>query len=133
MNIKNKIINYMVEDVKNSMERFALKMKRDQEHTSRWVEKFKIRYENNLDTIIEKLLTKYYSEEYMEREHKIGVQPRDPFLWLLWEYAQTYCRECEDKKYFNEFTGGAFYVGSYVIQVMYGQGATLKLTSTKEE
>ena len=121
------IFNIDVEMFEKSMEEFVRNMQKEQEHIDRWINKLKVKYENNLDFIIEKLMDKYYSDEYIDREHKIGVQPREPLLWLVWEYAQHYGKDCNDERYFNDFTGAAYYIGSYVIQIMYGQGSTLKI------
>ncbi len=35
------------------------------------------------------------------------------------------------KEYLNEFTGQAYYIGSYVIQVMHGQGSVLRVDKLK--
>jgi len=115
------------EEGKKSMDEYFKKLQREEEHLHRWVEKFKSRYENNLDEIIEKLLNKYDSDEYVKREYSLGYQPRESLLWLVWEYARLNCEECLDEKYFNSFTGDAFYIGSYVIQIMHGQGSVLKI------
>jgi hypothetical protein len=112
---------------KASTEKFALKMKQEQEHRDRWVEKFKNRCENDLDTAIEKLLEKYESRKYRNKEYSLGYEPREKLLWLVWEYAAKYCKECTDDTYVNSFTGGMYYIGSYVIQIMYGQGAVLRI------
>jgi len=43
------------------------------------------------------------------------------------EYAETYGEECNDENYFNDFTGDAYYLGSYVIQTMHGQGSVIRI------
>ena len=119
---------------KESMRRFALKIQREELHTQRWVDKFKQRCENDLDGAISKLIRKYYSKEYRDREYyKCKYEPREPLLWLVWEYATQHSKECTDKEYFNDFTGGAFYVGSYVVQIMHGQGSVLKFDKIEED
>lgn len=115
------------EEGKKSMEEFAQKMVRKQEREDRWVEMFKSRCENDLDGAIEKLMDKYYSDEYVNREYKIGYQPRERLLWVVLDYATKYCKPCEDEKYLNMFTGDAYYIGSYVIQVMHGQGSVIRI------
>lgn len=115
------------EEGKASIKEFAERITREQEQRDVWIEKFKSRYENNLDFIIEKLMNKYYSDEYVNREYKIGYQPRETLLWLVLDYAVKYCKPCKNKKYFNPFTGEAYYIGSYVIQVMHGQGSVIRI------
>ena len=118
---------------KKSLEEFAKKLARDNAHTNRWIEKFKLRCESNIDESLEKLFDKYYSDKYVQREYKIGYEPRERLLWLVWEYATKYCKPCEDKKYFNMFTGEAYYIGSYVIQIMYGQGSALRFDKIEND
>lgn len=110
-----------------SIEKWLKEKEREDLIIDRWVQKLKLRYENNIDYIIEKLMDKYYSDEYVDREYKIGVQPREPLMWLLWSYVRKYCKECNDNTYLNNFTGSAYYVGSYVIQIMHGQGSILMI------
>lgn len=119
------------EEGKESIERFAEKLEREHAHKERWVEKFKSRCEDNLDLAIESLLSKYDSDDYVNREYRLGYEPRETLLWLVWEYAEKYCKECEDESYANPFTGGMYYIGSYVIQIMHGQGSVLKITKQK--
>lgn len=115
------------DDTNNHIEEWLQSLEKYKILQNRWIEKVKIKYGNDIDFLIEKLISKYYSDEYIDREYKIGVQPREPLLWLLFEYAEKYCYVCNDEKYLNQFTGGAYYIGSYVIQTMFGQGATIKI------
>jgi hypothetical protein len=116
------------EEGKESIRQWGLKMQREEEHQKRWVEKFKQRCEGDIDTCIEKLMDKYYSDVYRDKEYdKCKCEPREPLLWLAWEYATEYCKECNDEKYYNSFTGGAYYIGSYVIQIMHGQGSVIRI------
>jgi len=115
------------EEGQRSMDKWAMDLANKQEHLKRWVEKFKKWAEPNIDAALEILITKYDSSEYIDREYKIGYEPREEFLWLAFEYARLYCKPCEDEKYFNMFTGEAYYIGSYVIQVMHGQGSVIRI------
>ena len=119
---------------KEAARQWGLKMQREEAHLQRWVEKFKQRCEGDLDTTIDRLISKYNSDEYRDREYfKCKCEPREPLLWLVWEYASEYCKECTDEKYFNDFTGGAYYIGSYVVQIMYGQGSVLRFDKIEED
>ena len=60
------------EEGKKSMEDFDQQLINERKHNDRWVEKFKIHCENNLDDTIVKLVTKYDSDEYVNREYKKG-------------------------------------------------------------
>jgi hypothetical protein len=96
------------------------------------IKRFHNEYGDKLDLVIERLIAKYDSKAYCEREYKRGREPRQPFFWFLFEYARQYCQPCHDKKYHNSFTGAAFYIGSYVIQVMYGQGSAVIVEKQEE-
>jgi hypothetical protein len=119
---------------KESIKRFAEKLEQEAAHNERWVEKFKARCEDDLDGAIEKLMEKYYSDAYTDREYyKRQCEPREPLLWLAVAYAEKYCKPCEDEKYFNMFTGAAWYIGSYVIQVMHGQGSVIRIDKIEKD
>lgn len=127
MNIKDFNEYLTSEEGQKALERAANKIILSMEHENRWIEKFKARCENDLDTAIETLLVKYHSDAYVEREYKLGREPDERLLWLVWNYAQKYCKPCLEEKYFNSFTAQAFYIGSYVISIMHGQGSVLCL------
>ena len=115
------------EEGQESIKRFHEKLEREEKHSERWIEKFKNRAGADVDSLLEKLINKYDSDEYVNREYKIGYEPREPFLWVALGYAEKYGEECKDEKYFNMFTGEAYYIGSYVIQVMHGQGSVIRI------
>lgn len=115
------------EEGKKSISEWAKKYARDQDHKARWVEKFKERCEGDLNDSLKKLMDKYYSDEYRDREYKMHVEPREPLLWLAYEYATKYCKPYRGKKHWNMFTADAYHFGSYVIQLMIGQGSALRI------
>jgi hypothetical protein len=115
------------EEGEKSIKEFGEKIKREEERKDRWVEKFKKIVEPDIDAYLEKLIKKYDSDKYVRREYSLGYEPREPLLWIAFEYASKYCKECTDEKYLNMFTGEAYYIGSYVIQVMNGQGSVIKI------
>lgn len=115
------------EEGKKSISEFAKKYARDLDHKARWVEKFKQRCDGDLNGSLKKLIDKYYSDEYRDREHKMNVEPREPLLWLAYEYASKYCKPYNGKKHINMFTADAYHFGSYVIQLMIGQGSALRI------
>jgi hypothetical protein len=119
------------EEGQKSLERFAERMNREHDHQMRWTERFKKWAEPDMDTAIEKLCSWYESDKYRDREYKKGYEPRESLLWLAFEYAKENCKECDDEQYLNGFTGAAYYIGSYVIQVMHGQGSVLRIDKIK--
>jgi hypothetical protein len=119
------------EEGKKSIERSQEEHRKRKEHESRWIEKFKRWAEPDMDSALEKLMTWYDSDKYVKREYSLGYEPREKLLWLAFEYAVKYCDPCDDETYFNPFTGNAYYIGSYVIQIMYGQGSAIRLDKVK--
>jgi hypothetical protein len=117
---------------KKSIEEFRNKLERDEERKNRWTEKFKELAEHDIDDALSKIIEKYDSDEYVKREYSLGYEPRETLLWVAFNYAEKYCKECTDEKYLNVFTGDAYYIGSYVIQVMHGQGSVIKIEKIEE-
>jgi hypothetical protein len=116
------------EEGKASMKRFVEKMANRYTVRQRWVEKIHTHYGTDIDVLTEKLMDKYYSDAYRDKEYyKCHCEPREELLWLLMEYAETYGKKCKNKKYYNDFTGVAYYLGSYVIQTMHGQGSVIRI------
>ncbi len=97
------------------------------DHNDRWVQKFKNRCETDLAASMRKLVKKYSSKEYIDREYRLNREPRETLLWLAYEYAVRYCKPYRGKKYLNDFTAGAYHIGPYVIQLMVGQGSALRI------
>jgi hypothetical protein len=115
------------EEGQKKLEELAITMDLDNKHRLRWVERFKKYSEGRLDEVLEKIINKYGSDEYVRSEYSRGYQPREELLWVAYEFATHYCLPCEDEKYLNSFTADAYYIGSYVIQLMNGQGSVIKI------
>lgn len=103
--------------------KLALRQKMERKQQKRFHEK----YRKRLDEVIERLEKKYESNAYKDKEYKLGFEPRCPLYYFVFDYACKYCKPCKDKKYWNMFTGGAYYIGSYVIQIMHGQGSVIRI------
>lgn len=95
------------------------------------IERFHHQHKDHIDEVMERLITKYNSKEYVNREYGLGYEPREPLFWFMLEYAKKHGVVCVDEKYFNDFTGEAHYLGSYVIQVMHGQGSVIRIDKIK--
>ena len=108
-----------------AMRKWAEKIKADQDRLDKRIDRFHLIYKDRLDEVMVTLMDKYESKAYRDKEYKLGYEPREKLYWFMFEYARKYGKECTDKKYLNQFTGMAYYLGSYVIQVMYGQGSAI--------
>jgi hypothetical protein len=92
------------------------------------LEKFHNLYKDRLDEVIERVKNKYQSDVYRDREYRLGREPMEELYSFLFEYAQKYCKVCYEKQYDTDFSGSAmYYLGSYIIQVICGQGCFTSL------
>jgi hypothetical protein len=115
------------EEGQRYLEEFGKKLEQEEDYRDRQVERFKQYTEGRLDEVLEKIIDKYDSDEYVRREYRLGYEPRETLLWVAFNYAEEYCKPCEDPQYANTFTGSMYTIGSYVIQVMHGQGSVVKI------
>jgi hypothetical protein len=131
-NIFDRLTSFLeTEEGQRSIEEFRKKLSQEADHRERQVERFKKYSEGRLDEVIKKIIEKYESDEYVRREYRLGYEPREKLLWVALGYAEQYCTPCEDPEYVNPFTGEMFYLGSYVIQVMHGQGSVIRIDKIK--
>lgn len=125
-------INYLKSpEARIASEKYFTDLKIKQDIYNNRIERFHEKYGDKLDLVIEKLLAKYHSDSYRDKEFKKYYEPREDLLWFVFDYAQKYCNPCHDKTYFNSFTIEAFYVGSYVFSLMLGQGVALIVEKQK--
>lgn len=117
---------------KASLERYANKLVLKENRKERYIGYIHKNWSHRIDEVIEKVMTKYESDEYVRKEYKRGYEPRRPIYYLLYEYAEKHGEECNDEKYINDFTGGIYYLGSYAIQIMHGQGSVVRIDECKE-
>jgi len=120
----------MTNEIKNRIESLINQETINDSH----IQRFKEKAEPDLNAAMEKMLDKYSSKEYVKREMDLGYyEPRETLLWLAFEYAEKYCKECDDKHYHNMFTSAAYYFGDYVIQLMHGQGSVIRVDKIEYE
>ena len=118
---------------KESLEKFAEKLRREDEYKDRWVDRMWNRIKGDIDGSIEHLDNWYGSDKYRDREYKRGYEPREKLFWILLGVAEKYGSEVGDEYelYANSFTGEMYKLGSYYIQVMYGQGSVIRIDKQK--
>lgn len=122
------------EEGRKDMERYAEKLAKDLAHKDRWVERMWERIKEDIDGSIEHLLKWYESDKYRDREYGMGYQPREELLWVLFGVAERHGEECTDIEvdlYANTFTRSIYKLGSYVIQIMDGQGSVIAIDKIK--
>ena len=118
---------------KESLEKFAEKLRREDEYKDRWVDRMWNRIKGDIDGSIEHLDNWYGSDKYRDREYRRGYEPREKLFWILLGVAEKYGSEVGDEYeiYANSFTGEMYKLGSYYIQVMYGQGSVIRIDKQK--
>ena len=118
------------------LERYWREMQKEEEIEKsvllRHIEYFHKKHGTNPNPFIEKVLNKYESDSYKDRWYGRGIEPEEALSWFLFSYAERYGTPCYEKEYLNMFTGEAYYLGSYVIQVMHGQGSVIRIDKVKE-
>ena len=120
----------MDEYEKKFMDEYAKRLIREREHNDRWMDRMWERIKTDVDGSIDHMLKWYGSDEYRDREYNKGYQPREELLWVLFEVAETYGKECTEEEidlYANTFTGAIYRIGSYAIQIMNGQGSMIAI------
>lgn len=120
------------EEFKKDMELLALREKRKEEVENRYIEKFHSLRLTSRWNIIEKIRTKYDSDEYVRREYRMGYEPRTPLYFLLLEYARKYGMTILDE--YGEdlaFCAELFLVDGYYVELMIGQGSVVHVMDKK--
>ena len=98
------------------------------------VERLYQKWKDKIPEVIEKIMAKYNTNAYVNREYKLGFQPREALYWVINSMAVKYGKEVKlnkknAKKYpqLNMFTTSAYIFEGYLIQVMDGQGSVVRI------
>lgn len=85
-------------------------------------------------SFVEKVIAKYNSIEYQDREYNLGREPKCSLFSFLFSYAQKYGRHASDdeyERYGGIFTSGIYYIDGYYFHLIQGQGSMI-LVHSKE-
>lgn len=125
------------EEGKKSSEEYFGKIRMRQLMEDSQMERFHLKYNTSekFSVIVEKIIAKYYSDEYTKKEYKCGRQPMESLFFFLYEYAGKYGRvaideECE--KHGNMFTAGLYTIHDYFFNLMCGQGSVVQISKKGE-
>jgi hypothetical protein len=121
------------EEGKTSIDKFVQKMYFEENvFKPNWVERIKKKIdEHGPDYVIEKLLNKYGSTKYIDREYRLGREPDDALLYHLLNYSRKYCQRSIEDTHWGMFIEEVYYIGSYVIKLAIGQGSMVILEKIK--
>ena len=99
----------------------------------KYVEKFHNIGIEKRGEIIEKIVAKYNSDKYRDKEYSCGREPLCPLYWYLDEYADKYGEKLPDEAD-NPFPHCKSIIdGKYVIRKMYGQGTVIDVWDVSKE
>lgn len=112
---------------KETISLFAKKLDRQHRQKERNLERFTRMVEHTgLEQLIDRITTKYDSDEYNTREWKMGYyETREPLSGLVYDYFSEHGEETEEGS--NDFMVGNFRIGSYVVGLMIGQGSYIMI------
>ena len=117
-----------------SVRKFFEEKEQEEKLYASQVDRFYQRHKENMPAIIEKIMAKYNSNEYVRKEYKLGYEPREDLYWILESIASKYGVEVKlnkknGKKYpqLNMFTGSAYIFEGYLFQTMHGQGSVVRI------
>lgn len=116
------------EEGKKSIAEFAEKIEREERIKTTQLERF--HKSGKFLELTEKAIKKYNTDKYRDSWYKRGIEPPESLFWFLFEYAEKYGRECEEKEwkqYGNMFTSSLFFIGGYYFNRMDGQGSVIKV------
>jgi hypothetical protein len=93
--------------------------KRDYERFCRMVD------HTGLENLIDKIVQKYNSDEYVKKEFRMGYEPREVLKSQILEYFEKHGEETQLGV--NIFMDCNYRIGKYFVGIMYGQGSYIKI------
>lgn len=108
--------------------RFLDKVSFNNKLDDKYIDKFKLFSTEKQNRLIEKLIKKYESKDYKDREYSKGRMPDEYLYYFLFLFASRYC-PCVDENYSElPFFEGAFRINNkFDIIKFLGQGTLYKV------
>jgi hypothetical protein len=97
--------------------------KRDYERFCRMVD------HTGLENLIDKIVKKYNSDEYVKKEFRMGYEPREVLKSQILKYFEKHGEETQLGV--NIFMECNYRIGNYLVGIMYGQGSYIKIQTVK--
>jgi len=118
--LENFFNNMSEEEAKNMYEKIT-----HESFYTRWIERIHKLSIEDRSKIIDKVIIKYSSKEYKEREYKCGREPEERLFALLFKYAEKYGEQTQESQ--SHFPELAYKIDNmYFISLMQGQGCSYK-------
>lgn len=120
------------EGQKSTQEYFDKIFKREEMEISQLL-RFHEKYndKNKFSKIVEKIISKYDSDKYRNREYNLGREPMEDLYFFLYEYASKYGIGSTDEEFEihgNNFTSGLYKIHGYFFNLMCGQGSCILIS-----
>lgn len=132
-NMLQRLIDHLnTEEGKKSVDDYFDRIIQQEKIEDSQIDRFHIKYNTpeKFSYIVEKILKKYRSKEYVNREYGLGRMPNEELLFFLYNYAKKYGREATDEEFEthgNCFTADLYIIHDYCFNIMNGQGTIIKV------
>lgn len=105
--------------------------KEDLQHKRNYDRFYRLIEKNGLDTMINKINDHYGSDKYIDREYKLGYQPRECLKNELFTYFEKFGEET-DQKDWGMFTSSEFKIDKWIVGLAIGQGSYIYIKEINE-
>lgn len=117
------------EEFKKSCDEYLENLKRKEDIYVSQLERFHSKFSDpdKFSEFVDKVVEKYESNEY--RYKWVGDAPSGLY-WFLYNYAQKYGRECDEKEWYeysHMFTDDIYFIHGYYFMCITGQGSFIEV------
>lgn len=95
------------------------------------LKRFKEGYDHRFGELVEKILSKYNTKEYIQRERSLGYEPREYLIDFLFNYVREHGVEGTDQDWdrltHGDFTTELYKYKGYMFELLQGQGSVIKV------
>lgn len=108
-------------------EKYIKKLEHSEKIDSIYFEKFHNLSKEDRLSIVKKIITKYESDDYVDREYAHGCFPRTPLYYMLFDYGVLYGKESTENLngYFPEKK--VIIDDNIEVSAIFGQGTIIKV------
>lgn len=112
------------ENVKQFQETF----RKNQERKERYINKLANLTIGQRSEFIQKCIDKYESNEYVNKEYKLGYEPRCPLYDVIFNYASRYGESLECNE---DFLAERYKFDNWIVELYIGQGSFIRIYDRK--
>ena len=121
------------EEGQRGIKEYADKLKARWDRAEAVLLRFHEKFKDRIPELIERVLSKYNEDSYVLKWYQRGIEPPEPWLWQLFEYAEHYGEEIDPKNIavldrLTMFTTEAYTLEGYLFERLDGQGSVIHIT-----